>query len=250
MDENKVALAESDNRVNFDYLIENKINTFIAIPTEKIEKIVIYCHGLGSNKNWIVRFYEELLKFNIGVVSFDFPGHGEDTTDFSSFDLSLCISYLEKVIQYIKEKYHVPISLFGCSFGGFVILNKLINNASDIEKIVLMSPAINFCEIMERKSGISLHCFKSNNYMPLYNNIKIYKNSYLEFKKGDEAIKNASFKDVYIIQGTKDKTVLYKDIKEFCSSKNLKLSIIKDGKHELYGFEEQIINFLLKCIYE
>ena len=100
MDENKVALAESDNRVNFDYLIENKINTFIAIPTEKIEKIVIYCHGLGSNKNWIVRFYEELLKFNIGVVSFDFPGHGEDTTDFSSFDLSLCISYLEKVIQY------------------------------------------------------------------------------------------------------------------------------------------------------
>ena len=44
-----------------------------------------------------------------------------------------------------------------------------------------MCPAINFCKIMELKTGISIDYFDTNEYMPLYNNIKIYKDAYLEF---------------------------------------------------------------------
>ena len=144
----------------------------------------------------------------------------------------------------------LPLYLFGCSFGVFVILNKLIHNDTNIEKTMSMCPAINFCEIMEHKSGISLDYFNANAFMPLYNNIKIYKDAYLEFKNGDNAVKNYEFQNILIIHGTADKTVLYKDISDFCKKNNLKLITIEDGKHELYNYENEIVNFLLKNINE
>ena len=250
MDEKNIEKAKNDLRVKFNYLINDKINTFSAIPRDNMNKIIIYCHGLGSNKIWATRFYEDLIKNEIGIISFDFPGHGEDKIVFSLFNLSLCITYLEEVIAYVKTKYNVPIYLFGCSFGGFVILNKLIQNNTNIEKTMLMCPAINFCEIMEHKSGISLGYFNTNEFMPLYNNIKIYKDAYLEFKNGDNAVKNYEFHNVSIIHGTSDTTVLYKNISDFCKKNNLKLTTIEDGKHELYNYDNEIVIFLLKIIIE
>lgn len=248
MDENKISLAKNDERVQFNLLVNNKINVFSAIPSSNVNKIIIYCHGLGSNKTWATRFYDELLKNNIGLVSFDFPGHGEDKTDFKEFSLSMCLEYLDEVINYVKEKYDVSIYLFGCSYGGFVILNKIIDNDMNIEKVMLMCPAINFCEIMEDKSKISLDYFNENEYMPLYNDIKIYKNAYIEFKNGDKNIKEFNFKNISIIQGILDKTVLYDDIKNFCEKKNLYLKPITNGKHELYGFDKEIVQFLIESI--
>lgn len=223
-------------------IIGKKINIIENIPIDDLEKTVIYCHGLGSNKNLVNRFSKDLLNNNIGVVSFDFPGHGDDKTDFSLFNLSLCIEYLEEVIKYTKDKYNVPICLFGSSFGGYVILNKLIRGDKDIDKIILMCPAINFCEIMELKSGITDDYFDTNEFMPLYNNIKIYKDAYLEFKNGDEKIRKAKFRDISIIQGMLDKTVSYEIIKDFCLRNNLELITIEKGKHELYDYDEKIVD--------
>ena len=239
--------VKNDVRVKYNHLVNNKINTFMAVG-DSVDRIVIYCHGLGANKIWATRFYDYLLTNKIGIISFDFPGHGEDKTDFVYFNLSLCISHLEEMIDYVKIKYKVPIYLFGSSFGGFVILNKLIKTDINIKKAMLMCPAINFCEIIERKLGISLDYFNTNEFVPLYNNIKIYKDAYLEFKNGNNAVKNYEFQNVSIIQGTLDRTVLYDDISKFCKKNNLKLTTIEGGKHELYGYDEEIINFMLENI--
>ena len=225
-------------------LVNNKINIIENIPIDGLEKIVIYCHWLGSNKNLVNRFSKDLINNNIGVVSFDFPGHGDDKTDFSLFNLSLCIKYLEEVIKYAKDKYNVPICLFGSSFGGYVILNRLIRSDKDIDKTILMCPAINFCEIMELKTDISINYFNDNEFMPLYNNIKIYKDAYLEFKNGDKDVRKAKFRNVSIIQGMMDKTVSYNDIREFCLRNNLELIAIEKGKHELYDYDKEIIDLL------
>ena len=250
MDEKNVEKAKNDKRVNFDYLVNNKINTFSAIPEDHMDKIIIYCHGLGSNKTWATRFYDKLLNNNIGIIAFDFPGHGNDMTDFSLFDLNLCINYLDEIIMYVKNEYKVPIYLFGCSFGGFVILNKLIQNDINIERTMLMCPAINFCQIMEQKTGLSLDYFEDNAFMPLYNNIKIYKDAYIEFKKSEDKVEDYKFHNLSVIHGTADKTVLYEKIRSFCSKNNLKLVTIKDGKHELYNHDEEIVDFLLESINE
>ena len=177
----------------------NKIYTSYYIPKE-LEKIIIYCHGLGSNKEMSQRFSDKLVKNNIGLIAFDFPGHGEDNTDFKDFNLDLCIDYLNRVITSIKNEYDVPIYLFGSSFGGFVILNRLINKSSDISKTFLMCPAINFSQIMERKTGLSLDYFKDNLYKDLYNNIKIYRDSYIGFKEGDKRVKEYNYKDILLFR--------------------------------------------------
>ena len=225
MNENKINIAKNDNRVKISSNLK-KIKIFSAMPKNNLKGIIIYCHGLGSNKNWAIRFYDKLLANNFGVYAFDFP----------------------EVISYITSKYEVPIFLFGCSFGGYVILNRLLENKLDIQKTILMCPAINFCEIMENKTGISDNYFNTNEYMPLYNNIKIYKNSYDEFKKKDKKIKSSTFENIAIIQGALDKTVAYEDIKKFCKKNNLELYTIEKGKHELYGYDEEIVNFIISVI--
>lgn len=222
-----------------------RINILSAIPEDNIKGIIIYCHGLGSSKEMISRFYNRLLVSNLGIYSFDFPGHGKDNTDFSKFNLKLCISYLNKVIGYVKEKYNVPIYLFGSSFGGFVILNRLIIKDDDIKKTILMCPAINFSEIMKNKTKIPNNYFNTNKYLPLYNNIKIYKEAYIEFENAESIVKDFNFNNISIIQGTLDKTVDYLKIKEFCIKNNLNLETIIDGKHELYGYDDKIIDFLI-----
>lgn len=50
MDEKNIEKAKNDLRVKFNYLVNDKINTFSVIPEDKMTKIIIYCHGLGSNK--------------------------------------------------------------------------------------------------------------------------------------------------------------------------------------------------------
>lgn len=247
MKEEMIILVKKDSRVHFHYLIDQKIHAICAIPNQKMDKIVIYVHGLGSNKQWMVRFYRELLDHHIGMIAFDLPGHGDDDTDFSKFSLSLCMQYLKQVIQYVKQTYHVPIYLFGSSFGGFVILNQLMQQ-DDVEKTILMCPAINFCEIMELKSGISLDYFHDHIFMPLYNNIKIYQDAYMEFKKAEERVRMFHFKNIFIIHGISDKTVLYENVYQFCLKNHLELKTIEMGKHELYGFEHDIIDFLLKTM--
>ena len=109
-----------------------------------------------------------------------------------------------------------------------------------------MCPAINFCEIMERKTGnLNIEYFDDNEYLPLYNNIKIYKDAYLGFKSGDEYIKNEKFNNIFIIQGDLDKTVDVNNVIKFCDKNKIEYKIIHEGKHELYGFDNEIVDFIL-----
>ena len=109
-----------------------------------------------------------------------------------------------------------------------------------------MCPAINFCEIMERKVGnLNMEYFDNNRYLPLYNDIKIYKKAYIGFKKGDEYVKREKFNNIFIIQGDIDKTVNVDNIIKFCDENKLDYKIIHEGKHELYGFDKEIVELIV-----
>lgn len=246
MDDKIIEFSKNDPRVTFDYIINDRIHLFKALPNNECNKIIIYCHGLGSNKTCVTRFYEKLLDNNLGIYALDLPGHGEDKTDFKDFDLELCLSYLEKTIEHVKEEnMNSKVYLFACSYGGFVTLNKLMKD-NNVKGTILMCPAFNFYNILKRKTNIEDNYFDEKEYLELYNNIKIYKKAFVEFKEGNELIKNCRFSNISIIQGNNDKTVLLDDIKIFCNQNNLNLKLIKDGKHELYGYDDEIVDFILE----
>ena len=246
MIEELVEIAKKDKRVNIDFTINNRIHLFSAMDP-KNKKIIIYIHGLGGNKNWITRFYKDLLDNGYNCYSLDLTSHGEDGNDFKKFNLNNCISYLKDTINYIKDKHKdSKIYLFGSSYGGFVILNSYKKIIKDIDKVYLMCPAIIFCEIMERKVGnLNMEYFDNNRYLPLYNGIKIYKKAYIGFKKGDEYVKREKFNNIFIIQGDIDKTVNVDNIIKFCDENKLNYKIIHEGKHELYGFDKEIVEFIV-----
>ena len=67
-------------------LIESKNNYKIPIKEfkpEKIDKIIIACHGFGGDKesSAIELLAQKLIEENIMVIAFDFPAHGESTAE-------------------------------------------------------------------------------------------------------------------------------------------------------------------------
>lgn len=227
--------------------IKNKIHTIEFLSCTNPNNIIIYCHGLGANKSMVTRFTDNLLSHDIGVYAFDFPGHGDDNTDFKYFNLELCIQYLDNVIDYVTQKHNNSrIYLFGSSYGAFVILNKLIKNNNKIEKTFLMGPAVNFSEIINRKMNITDDYFRHNEYLHLYNNIKLSANTYNGFALGTILVKKHKFNNIFVIQGDIDKTVYLSDVEKFCSYNNCILEVIKNGNHELDDFNTEINDFILK----
>lgn len=245
MIEDLINKAKKDKRVDIDCVINNNIHMFKAIGNNKNEKAVLYVHGLGANKNWITRFYRQLLDNNIDVYSIDLVSHGNDITSFKKFNVTNCVQYIKDALNYLKDNYN-KVYLFGSSYGGFVILNAYNEVINYVDNIYLICPAINFCEIMEEKvGGLNIDYYNNHDFLPLYNDIKIYKNAYKEFKSGDEFIKRNKFKKVFIIQGDNDTTVNVNNIVKFCNDNKLKYKIINNGKHELYGYDSEIIEFIL-----
>ena len=99
-------------------LINNKINCLTSF-CDNMTQIIIYCHGFGENKERIVQYANILNNNNIGIISFDFPCHGDDTTSYQIINYNLCYNYIDSVVNYIKNNYpSIKISLMGSSFGG------------------------------------------------------------------------------------------------------------------------------------
>ena len=63
---------------NIEGVNKYNINIKEVLP-KNFDEIVIACHGFGGDKesSAIELLSNELYKENKGVISFDFPGHGE-----------------------------------------------------------------------------------------------------------------------------------------------------------------------------
>lgn len=119
---------------------------------EKISKqLFIFCHGFCSGKesNSVRVVANKLLEYGISSISFDFPGHMDSVQGTDKLKISVCVSYINSVIDYVKKQYgsNIKISFFAISFGAYILLNKLIGDKSEYEYIVLRSPAFNMKEI-------------------------------------------------------------------------------------------------------
>ena len=225
----------------------NNIYCYFSIP-DNVRKIVIYCHGFGESKERINQHNNELNGIGIGIVSFDFPCHGEDKSLDSCFNLTNSLDYLDKVIDSVKE-YNVPISLMGSSYGGYIALSYINKFKVKFDKVFLKFPAVNFYECMTRKLGIDIDYFDNHKYYTFLNGRKIYKDSFLEFKNEDLMDSfDKCWNDIFIIHGDKDKTVLLSDVQEFCEKYDIKLDVIHGAEHGMKDYLDLVNKKLLDFI--
>ena len=232
-------------------IINDKIHCLTSFCDNQ-QQIVIYCHGFGESKERIIQHNEVLNKRNIGIVSFDFPCHGEDKIDYKDFSYILGYNYIDSVVNYIKKSYPgIPIAFIGSSFGGYMVLNYINDKKEIFNKIFLKYPAVNFYECTKRKLDINDNYFNHHDYYELPSGYRIYKMFYLDAKRHDIMKNFNKFNNnIYIIHGDKDRTVLLEDVIKFTNKNNIRLKVFKGAEHGMRDYldtvNSEIINFLIR----
>lgn len=198
------------------YSIE--INEYIP---EKMKKVIIAVHGFGGDKNStvIVALANELNKYNIGLVCFDFPGHGQSEVDGNYFTVENSINDLNEVEKYVKEKYKLPIGIFATSYGAYITLLNIGKNKKEYSDVILRCPAIDMFNIFRKNIlNISEDDFKQKGYCELgyERKINIIYKYFEELEKNNvkEIIKEVNI-PIVIIHGTEDDMAPIEDSIEF-----------------------------------
>lgn len=231
--------------------IINNINCF-ANFFDSMDSVVIYCHRFSENRREIYNHVFDLNRKKIGIITFDFPCHGKDTTNCQDINYDLCYQYIDNIVKYVKEKYpNTKIILMGVSFGGYMALNYINDSKMKFDKVCLLCPAINFYECMKRNLNIDDSYFNNHDYYELSSGYKIYKNFYFDCKKHDIMNNFNNHKnEIYIIQGSLDKTVLANDVIYFGKKNHLKTNIIIGADHDLdsnsFIVKEELLDYLSK----
>ena len=140
--------------VEIESTLKYKIKLKIFLPEEEIKTIIIATHGFGGDKEStaISLLANKLIKNNIAVVAFDFPGHGKSEIEADKLTLNNCINDFESVEKYINKEYpNKKTGIFATSFGAYITLLKLAKEKDDNKyySIVLRSPAICMNQIFE-----------------------------------------------------------------------------------------------------
>ena len=196
-----------------------------------------YCSGKGSNSVRIVA--NKLLEYNIPSISFDFPGHIDSVQGADKLRVDICISYIDSVVEYIKEQYgdNIKISFYAISFGAYILLNKLIDDKNKYNNIILRSPAFNMKEIF-------INCLLKEDFEEYKKNGKaktghggkiiVPYSFYEDLIEHDLYIKYKEKRKILIIQGDLDDTALITDTYKFITNKpEIELIKMKGVKHHM-----------------
>lgn len=223
-----------------------RISIIEYIP-KKMDEIFIACHGFGGDKesSAIELLAKTVNKMNIGVVSFDFPAHGESEVDGDFLTIENCINDLEFIEKYVKEKFNInKINIFSTSFGAYITLLKIIKNDADYNKIILRAPAIKMNEIFKNyllQEDLSKFYERGYSIMGFERKMKVY-TEYLKELEDNEIIDLYNDKkDILIIQGDEDNVAPIKDTYEFVEkNKNIILKVLPRADHRMKKEGEMI----------
>jgi predicted esterase len=154
---NKSMSYETYERIQFESsgatLYANLYHPSKVLDFQGKRPLLIYCHGIGSKRDFDLRIPIELTKRGFYLAALDYQGHGESGGNINNIDpytgipalAQDCSKLLDK-LETLKFYSNVNISqigLIGHSLGGMVIL---MNQALDsrFKVIVALAPLIDF----------------------------------------------------------------------------------------------------------
>ncbi len=130
----------------------------LYFPSKNLEfqeerPLLIYCHGIGSKRDFDLRIPIEFSKRGFYVAALDYQGHGESGGNILNIDPATnkpalaqdCSNLLDKLetLPFYSSVNSSQIGLIGHSLGGFVVL---MNQALDprFNVTVVWAPLVNF----------------------------------------------------------------------------------------------------------
>lgn len=230
-----------------------KAKMFYNGLNDKFNRIFIFCHGFCSGKgsNSVKIVANQFLKYGIPSISFDFPGHLDSVQGTDKLNVDVCISYINSVVEYIKEIYgeDIKISFYAISFGAYILLNKLIGDTSYYENIVLRSPAINMKDILINsllKEPFEQYKEAGQAKAGHGGKLEIPYSFYEDLVKHDLYNIYKEKRKILIIQGTEDDTAPIVDTYKFVKDRpEIELVEMKNIKHHMEPDEISLSNEIM-----
>lgn len=219
------------------------------------DKVLVMAHGFTSSKEspTVTMMMQKLPAENVGVMSFDFPAHGESPADGRELRLKNCISDLDTVAGFAKSKAPcADVILFGSSFGAYVALLYITEmNGAEGEKTTVdgsgiraffRSAAVNMPVLFDGEEGSS-HRYSDMIVTSDFISDLRSNDLFTKFIRGDA--------DLKMIHGTADEVIDYKKAEVFAEREGIELIAIKNGDHRLSipGAPERVLSETVKFIF-
>lgn len=207
----------------------------------KEHKMILVClHGFAGSKESavIAALMEHLDEKGIGVVAFDWPAHGDSDASGESLTVENCLRDLNTVIEWVRQRFEIPIACFATSFGGYLATLYRNERPQVFLSLILRSPALKmnevyrglltdeeFAELMQGKMIVQGFGRKMKIGKGFYDSLCRY-NAYSHTPPNHE--------NMLIIQGDADSVVNPKDTKTYAEKNKIKL-ILFEGADHFYG---------------
>ena len=219
-----------------------------AIPCHTVwngaSKVLIVCHGFGSSKEspMVQALNETMPKHGIGVVSFDFPAHGESPADQEGLRLPYCLDDLATVERYVREMApQAEVGYFGSSFGAYVTLLYISLYDHTGKKAFLRSSAVSMPALVESwvDDRAKEDLCRQGYFVPDYDYVR-------EIRLTPAFLEDLRTHDIFqifrkdgtqlcMIHGAKDSVAPPAAAKAFAEQMGARLIVMPNGEHNLMG---------------
>lgn len=220
--EQKIEIKTPDNHIIY--------GTLNQLPNNN-DTLIIFVHGLSGNQHEH-HYFNAVPFFNekgFSVFRFDFYARELKARQLSKSTITTHAEDLESVIKHFKDNYK-NIVLVGHSLGTLAILKA---NLSDISKIVLWDPTVNFNDIKGRNNSFNTDL---NQYIFHWGMDILINNQMIEeWKKIDltELIDKINVPCKFVFAGDRKKYVLWEPFLKKINIKN-EIAIIEWATHCFY----------------
>jgi len=115
------------------------------LPSNKPRAIIILVHGFGEHSSrYGTHFVEFYTNSNIGIFTFDLPGHGKSSGKRGHIaNPYILLETIDLIMKQIKSDYpETPLFLYGHSFGGEISLWYTLVRNPLLSGVIITSPLI------------------------------------------------------------------------------------------------------------
>ena len=203
------------------------------IIPKHMKEVLILCHGLGGNKNFFLPLEEKLADINIGIVSFDFPYHGERKNKYTTYTVKNCLKTIDNVYKHVIKQYDgVKVSFMGKSLGSLYLYVYLQQKSPLAYKVIFQSLLLNNKEKMAHdffnnpKNTDKYFCVGYGRKLP-----KKLLDDLDELERNLSDITCTDKKNILFIHGTADTIASLENVRQLCDKFHFNLYEIVGADH-------------------
>lgn len=202
------------------------------IPTiiwgETSEKLYLYIHGQGGNKEEAEALGKIVCPNGWQVLSFDLPEHGERSAETDKFDPWHVIPELKDIINYAKLKWNT-LSLYANSIGAWFGMKSFENE--QFERCLFVSPILDMNRVIDNMmkwASVTEKQLEEEKIIPTEFGQSLSW-EYLQYARNNPIIRWES--PTNILYADKDNMTELYVVNDFAERFKCKLTIMENGEH-------------------